>query len=119
VGQTIAVLGVLAAVLGAAFRWDLPSRPAPPPPPPPATVLPAVRVKPRVTNKIKVKVPKVPVDQDNSNSSYAALGIRAAGPAGGGPSWTARAAWRIKSMNLSVTSSLKQLARKSILGRVT
>ena len=125
-GQPIAVLGLLVAVLGAALRWELPSRPAPQPAP---AVLAAqgdraiqagittLRTKPRVTNKIKVR--KIAVDQDNSNSSYAALGLRASCVPDGLPSWLHRAGTRVESLNRSFTWSLKVWARKSILGRVT
>jgi len=110
VGQTLAVLGLMAAVLGAALRWDLPT-------PPPAPVVPAVRTKPRVTNPIQVR--KVVSTQDNSNSSYAALGMRATPLPGWAPEWSRRAVSTVERVNRSFMSSLKELARKSILGRVT
>jgi len=107
VGQTLAVVLVGLAVLGAALRSDPPAPPSPPP-------APAVKTKPRVKSKIRVVKPV----GDDSNSSYAALGIRATWAPADAPSWMHRAARQLESVNRSLTSSLKELARKSILGPV-
>ena len=114
-GQSLACLGVLVALLAAALRWE----PRVPPEPAPVvlTAVPgAPKVKPRV--KIKVRVRKISADEDNSNSSYAALGLRATWVPSVAPSWIHRAEGRLESVNRSVTWTLKDLARKSILGRV-
>lgn len=111
-GESIAVLVLTAAVLGAALRWEVPAAS-----PPPAPATPVVKSNPRATDKIKIR--KIAVDQDNSNSSYAALGLRASCVPEGAPPWIRRAGCRLESLNRSFTWSLKLLARKSILGRVT
>ena len=127
-GESIAVLGLAAAVLAAALRWELPARPIPPPVAAAARArLDAAvqkgvlfpRTKPQVKIKIRVRAVKVAPEQDNSNGSYAALGLRASGVPDGAPAWVRRAGARLEAMNRSITWSLKELARKSILGRVT
>jgi len=126
VGQTIAVLGLLAAVLGAALRWELPLQPSPPTAPPVVSArvdraiqsgITALKTKPRVPNRIQVK--KISAVQDNSNTSYAALGVRATPLPEWAPDWSRKAVGTVERVNRSLTSSLKELARKSILGRVT
>ena len=119
-GQSLAVLGILAAVLAAGMTWEIPSRPEPAPP--------VVRTKSKPTVKKKIRVQPL---QDNSNSSYAALGIPAvdssssqyvalglrATPPGFG-SACRRAVWRLQATGRGMLA-LKHQAWKSILGRTS
>jgi hypothetical protein len=124
--QSLACLAVLIAVLAALLRWDLPAGRAAP------VVnqarvdrtiqkgisfLQGARAKPRV--RIKVVVNRIVGDPDNSNCSYAALGLRTCSGLIEPPSWARRTVWTLERANRAATSTLKELARKSILGRVS
>ena len=88
--QSLACLGVLVAVLAGFWRWDLPSSTA---------AVSQARIDRAIAQGITHLAPAAPLTD--------------------APSWIHRAAGRLESVNRSLTSSLKDLARKSILGRVS
>ena len=99
-GQSLGCLAVLVAVLAAGMTWE------------PAATAARVRTK-RPVKKIKIRRDLV----DNSNTSYAALGLRAV-PEPGFRSSCGSVRGRLQAVWQAMLT-LKDRARKSILGRVT
>ena len=97
-GQALGCLAVLVAVVAAALRWDLPS-----------SAVDQARVDAEIQRGITfLTVRRLTADPDNSPSGTAEA-----------PRWMRRTAGQLERAFDTARFTLKDRARKSILGRVT